>query len=165
VRDACVVAQPDDSSNSSLCAFVALNDMPGVAEAELKSHLRARLPDYMIPAKMEYVSVLPLNRNGKIDRKALEMRKSAYPFAPMIQHPPQTDAEQRVAQICQAVLGIDSIDIDQNLFDLGANSILAMMIASRLMIAFGVETPRTLVFDLPTVSGLAEFLSPNGEEI
>jgi acyl carrier protein len=56
-------------------------------------------------------------------------------------------------------LGVHSIGIDENLFDLGANSLLATMIVSRLTVAFGVELPLTLVFDLPTVSELATLLS------
>jgi acyl carrier protein len=61
------------------------------------------------------------------------------------------------------VLGLDSIGVDENLFDLGANSLLATMIVSRLMVSFGVELPLTLVFDLPTVSELATLLSSSAQ--
>jgi acyl carrier protein len=61
------------------------------------------------------------------------------------------------------VLGLDSIGVDENLFDLGANSLLATMIVSRLMVSFGVELPLTLIFDLPTVSELATLLSSSAQ--
>jgi acyl carrier protein len=60
-------------------------------------------------------------------------------------------------------LGLDSIGVDENLFDLGANSLLATMIVSRLMVSFGVELPLTLIFDLPTVSELATLLSSSAQ--
>jgi acyl carrier protein len=79
--------------------------------------------------------------------------------AGVVHEPPRTDSERRIAEICRTVLGVDSIGNNENLFDLGANSLLASMIASRLMVAFGVDLPLTLIFELPTVCDLATSLS------
>lgn len=159
VRDACVVTQPENTTDARLCAYVVRRNNPGPSSTELQSFLRARLPDYMVPYRFEFLSILPLNRNGKLDRRALEIRELSPRSAGVAHEPPRTDAERRVADICRTVLGIDAIGIDENLFDRGANSLLATMIASRLMAVFGVGLPLTVVFDRPTVSELATLLS------
>jgi acyl carrier protein len=66
-------------------------------------------------------------------------------------------SERLVAEICEVVLGVKQIDVNQNLFDLGANSLLAMMIVNRLSGAFGVDVPISLVFDRPTIAEIATF--------
>jgi acyl carrier protein len=113
----------------------------------------------MVPSLFEFLPDLPLNRNGKTDRRALESRKTIPRPKSVDYTPPRTDTERLIAGICEAVLGVKQIDINGNLFDLGANSLLAMMIVSRLSRAFDVELPTTLVFDLPTIAELATFLS------
>ena len=77
----------------------------------------------------------------------------------VVHEPPRTDSERRIAEFCRTVLGVASIGNNENLFDLGANSLLASMIASRLMVAFGVDLPLTLIFELSTVCDLATSLS------
>ena len=153
------MTQPENSADPKLCAYVVARDSPGPSQADLQSFLRARLPDYMVPSWFEFLPILPLNRSGKLDRRALETRKLVPHPARVVHEPPRTDTERRVAEICSTVLGVDSIGIDENLFDLGANSLLATMIVSRLMVAFGVELPITLVFDLTTVFELATLFS------
>jgi len=159
VRDACVVVQRENTTDSNLCAYVVARERRAPSISDLQAFLRARLPDYMVPSLFEFLPVLPLNRNGKTDRCALESRK-LLPRPDDVGHePPRTETERRIAAICEEVLRLESIGINQNLFDLGANSLLAMMIVSRLTRAIGVELPLTMVFDLPTVSELATFLS------
>jgi amino acid adenylation domain-containing protein len=163
VRDACVVAQSDNQIDTKLYAYVVTREHPRPAPSDLQSFLRAHLPDYMIPSRFEFLPSLPLNRSGKLDRRALETRALTPCLAGVVHEPPRTDTERRIAEICMTVLGLDSIGVDENLFDLGANSLLATMIVSRLMVSFGVELPLTLVFDLPTVSELATLLSSSAQ--
>ena len=159
VRDACVVVQNENTTDIKLCAYVVAAEGRAPSISDLQAFLRARLPDYMVPSLFEFLPVLPLNRNGKTDRLALESRKLV-PRPDGVGHePPRTETERRIAVICEEVLSLESIGINENLFDLGANSLLAMMIVSRLARASGVQLPLTLVFDFPTVSELATFLS------
>jgi acyl carrier protein len=113
----------------------------------------------MVPSVFEFLADLPLNRSGKIDRHALESRKIEHRTDVAIAEPPRTNAERRIVQICKAVLAIDEIGINDNLFDLGANSLLAMMIVNRLMTEFQVELSARIVFDFPTISEIAKFVS------
>jgi amino acid adenylation domain-containing protein len=159
LRDACVVLQRETMTDAKLCAYVVARAGRTPSRSDLQAFLRLRLPDYMVPSFFEFLPDLPLNRNGKTDRRALESRK-AIPRANRVNDTrPGTDAERLIAGICEEVLGDQQIGINENLFDLGANSLLAMMIVSRLSRAFDVELPITLVFDLPTVAELAMFLS------
>lgn len=159
VRDVCVAVQREDAGGISLCAFVVSRRQSRPSLPELKAFLRARLPDYMVPSVFEFLADLPLNRSGKIDRHALESRKIEHRMDVAIAEPPRTDAERRIVQICKAVLAIDEIGINDNLFDLGANSLLAMMIVNRLMTEFQVELSARIVFDFPTISEIAKFVS------
>jgi acyl carrier protein len=153
------VAQQKNTTDTKLCAYVVARERRAPSISDLQALLRARLPDYMVPSLFEFLPVLPLNRNGKTDRGALERRKLVPRLDGVGQEPPRTETERRIAEICEEVLRLESVGINENLFDLGANSLLVMMIVSRLTRAFGVELPLTLVFDLPTVSDLASFLS------
>ena len=163
VRDACVVVQRENTTDTKLCAYVVAREHRAPSISDLQAFLRARLPDYMVPSLFEFLPILPLNRNGKTDRRSLESRKVVPRPDGVVHELARTDTERRIAGICEAVLGVNSIGINENLFDLGANSLLAMMIVSRLTRAFGVELPLTLVFDLPTVSELATFLSSSAQ--
>jgi acyl-coenzyme A synthetase/AMP-(fatty) acid ligase/acyl carrier protein len=159
LRDACVVLQRETATDSKLCAYVVSREGQTPSMSDLQAFLRSSLPDYMVPSLFEFLPDLPLNRNGKIDRRALEARKSIPRQNHVNYTPARTDGERLIAEICEAVLGVKQIDINGNLFDLGANSLLATMIVSRLARAFDVELPPTLVFDLPRVADLATFLS------
>jgi amino acid adenylation domain-containing protein len=162
-RDVCVIAQRDEAEEMRLCAYIVLRHHSQPSVPDLKAFLRARLPDYMVPARFEFLADLPLNRSGKIDRRALESRKLERRPDGVIRESPRTDAERRIARICKGVLAMDEIGINENLFDLGANSLLAMMIVNRLIAEFEVQLNAALVFDIPTISGLAEFVSAHSE--
>jgi len=75
-----------------------------------------------------------------------------------------SDTEVVIVGICQTVLGLDSIGANENLFDLGANSLLATMVVTRMKRAFDLELPLALIFGVPTVSALATFVSNPRQE-
>jgi acyl carrier protein len=159
LRDACVILQRGPEEESKLCAYVVRREGEASSVPELQAFLRASLPDYMIPRVFEYLPDLPLNKNGKTDRRALESRKPTSLSIRRDYEPPETDSERVIAAICEKVLGAERIGMHENLFDLGANSLLSTMIVTRLSRSFAVELPTTLVFDLPTVRELAIFLA------
>ncbi|MGH3613894.1 MAG: amino acid adenylation domain-containing protein, partial [Pseudonocardia sp.] len=127
-------------------------NLPGTAE--LRAHLAAALPDYMVPAVFVTLGELPRNANGKLDRKALPAPdQAAQPAARYAA--PRTPAEHTLTQIWAQVLGADRVGIHDNFFELGGDSILSIQVMSRVRVAFGAElSPRVLFVD-PTVAGLA----------
>jgi acyl carrier protein len=124
---------------------------PLEAEA-LRAHIRAGLPEYMVPAHFVTLEALPLTENGKVDRKALpapERTAGAQYVAP------RTPTEEKLAAIWAEVLKVERVGIHDNFFELGGHSVLATQVVSRVRAAFSVELPLREFFAAPTTSGLA----------
>ncbi|HEY9652604.1 MAG TPA: condensation domain-containing protein, partial [Coleofasciculaceae cyanobacterium] len=124
--------------------------------SELRSFLRQKLPDYMVPSAFVILDSLPLTPNGKVDRRALPVcdrtkLKSEETFIS-----PRTPIEEVLAGIWAQVLGCESVDIHDNFFDLGGHSLLATQVMGRLRSVLQVELPLRCLFELPTIAELAE---------
>jgi amino acid adenylation domain-containing protein len=157
VRDVVVMARRDRPGEQRLAAYYVAHDGRSAAPGELKAHLRATLPEFMVPAFIVEMDALPLNANGKVDRRALpvpeaEGEEAAYTA-------PRTPAEEVLAAVWSDVLGAARPGVHDNFFDLGGHSLLAMRVMSRIREAFGVELPLAALFDAPTVAGLAAKLA------
>ena len=123
---------------------------------ELRELAASKLPDYMIPSAFTVMDAFPLTRNGKLDRGALPAPDAR--AGPMGRDfvAPRTDLERRIAQICGQVTGLEEVGIDDNFFtELGGNSLLATQLVARIRAAMDIEIPLTLLFQTPTVRGLA----------
>jgi len=152
LREAVVVAR-ELAGDRQLVAYVVPRAGAGVTAAELRAHLRERLPDYMMPGAFVLLETLPLTPHGKVDRRALpEPDRSA---AVEARTAPRDPAEELLAGIFAEVLRLDQVGIDQSFFELGGHSLLATRVASRVREAFGVDLPLRDVFEEPTVAGLA----------
>ena len=123
---------------------------------ELRSFLRDKLPDYMLPATFVIVRELPMTPNGKIDRRALPDPETHTSSAQKSM--PRSQLEQTLAAIWRAVLQIDHVGIDDNFFDLGGHSLLVAQVHSRLREQLGVELSMVDLFKYPTISVLAAHL-------
>lgn len=155
VREAVVLAREDAPGVKRLVAYIVSQPRAGLTTAVLRNHLLASLPDYMVPAAFVFLPALPLNANGKIDRRALpppENRRPdlATPFAP-----PITETEARLAQIFADVLRLDQVGIHDNFFELGGDSILNIQIVARAGQAGLYLMPQQL-FQHQTVTELAK---------
>ena len=152
VRETAVIAREDDLGNKRLAAFVSAAGPIDVED--LKTHLRARLPEFMIPSSFAVLERMPLTANGKIDRKALAAIVETSP-APAAAALPETPAQQTLAAIWEDVLGVARVGIHDNLFDLGGDSILIIQIVSRAREA-GLKLAPNQLFDHQTIAELAE---------
>ncbi|HEX8904635.1 MAG TPA: phosphopantetheine-binding protein, partial [Longimicrobiaceae bacterium] len=150
------------------CAVVAREDVPGsarlvayvVGDAEpdaLREHLRRTLPEYMVPSAFVRLGALPLNPNGKLDRKALP----APDFTPSEETyvAPRTPVEEALAEIWSDVLNVERVGVNDSFFELGGHSLLVMRVVSYVREIFGVELPLRTIFDAPTISQLATLLT------
>ncbi|MFV9632066.1 non-ribosomal peptide synthase/polyketide synthase [Mycobacterium neumannii] len=148
------------TSVDSLAGHV--NDPAAVERvAELRTFAAERLPEFMVPAAIMMLDALPLTVNGKLDRRALPAPRfisgAAY-------RAPRDQREQMVASLFGEVLGATKVGIDDSFFDLGGHSLSAMRLLGRLRAELGVEVPIREFFDMPTVAGLAEWISECGGE-
>ncbi|HEX8694770.1 MAG TPA: non-ribosomal peptide synthase/polyketide synthase, partial [Longimicrobium sp.] len=150
VREAVVLAREDRPGEKRLVAYVVADAWPG-ADA-LRAHLSARLPDYMVPGALVELDALPLTPSGKVDRRALPAPELAAerPYVA-----PRTAAEEVLAEIWSAVLGVERVGAEDNFFELGGHSLVATRVVSRARHAFGVELPLRAVFEAQTVRALA----------
>ncbi|MEP7339390.1 MAG: amino acid adenylation domain-containing protein, partial [Acidobacteriota bacterium] len=106
---------------------------------QLRRYLQAKLPEHMIPSAFVLMDALPLNRNGKVDRRALPAPEQARPELNESFIAPRTPAERRLAGIWSQVLGLEQVGVEDNFFELGGHSLLATQVVSRVREAFGVE--------------------------
>jgi len=152
VREA-VVLPRGTGDETRLAAWIVAAGDPAPAPTELRAHLSARLPDYMVPAAFVPVDALPLTRNGKVDRRALPDPDPASSSAGSV--PPRTPTETELARIWAELLGVERVGAEDGFFALGGHSLLATRVTTRVRVAFGVELPLRAVFESPTLSALA----------
>ncbi|HKN51283.1 MAG TPA: amino acid adenylation domain-containing protein, partial [Amycolatopsis sp.] len=147
VAQAAVVVREDHPGGKQLVAYV----VSGADTGALRSFLARTLPDYMIPAVFVSMDRFPLNRNGKLDRRALP--------APVVQTnghvAPGTATEQTLAEIWAEVLDADRVGTEDNFFMLGGDSLRSLAIAAKASAAFGVRLTPADVLTARTVAGLA----------
>jgi amino acid adenylation domain-containing protein/thioester reductase-like protein len=147
-----VAARESDGTGHRLVAYYT----GAASESELRDYLRERLPSYMTPGVFMQLERLPLTPNGKVDRKALPApeREAGAEFVA-----PRNAVEETVAGIWREALGLERVSVDANFFDLGGHSLLVMRVISRLREAFHVEAPARLLFEAPTVAGVAQAIA------
>ncbi len=152
VRAAVVSISDDARGDKRLVAHVVPETRPEVTATGLREHLKRKLPAYMIPDALVFLDALPLSSNGKIDRRALSIsmpdqdESSAIGFVA-----PRDDLETRLARIWEEVLGIKKVGIRNNLFDLGAHSLVVARLLARIEREFGRRMTFASVFEAPTI--------------
>jgi acyl carrier protein len=151
VREAAVVAGEAAPGDWRLSAYVVAAAGTAPSAAELREHLKARLPAYMVPSSYAALAALPLTPTGKLDRAALPaLAGGGDGYAP-----PQTAVEELLVGIWQEVLRRAPIGVNDNLFDLGGHSLLLPQLAARIEQALQLEVPLRTLFEAPTVAQLA----------
>jgi SagB-type dehydrogenase family enzyme len=132
--------------------------------SEVKSSLRGRLPDYMIPSSYVLLNTLPLTSNGKVDRKALpppdEVQTEQLPETYTA---PETEIEQVIAAVMQEVLKLDQVSVHRNFFDLGGTSVHMIQVYNKVRALLQKDFPVLAVFEHPTVRALAKYLDEGAE--
>ncbi|PKH63816.1 non-ribosomal peptide synthetase, partial [Halomonas sp. Choline-3u-9] len=151
VREAVVVAQ-EGPGGSRLVAYVVPQVAIELDTSKLRERLGQQLPDYMVPGVVVTLDALPLNANGKVDRKALPEPG----FASGTQYePPQGEVEEALAEIWSEILGFERVGRYDNFFELGGHSLLATQISARFTQRFGEVLPVRLIFEHPTLAKMA----------
>ncbi len=154
VESCVVVVRADPSGGGRLVAYLVATSGDELDSAALRRVLETRLPAYMIPAAFVVLPALPLDPNGKIDRRALpEPSPSVQADRGFIA--PRTPLEEEVAQVWCEVLGLERVGVEDNFWDLGGHSLLATRVLARLADTFGVEIQLQALFLAPTLGGFA----------
>ncbi|NMX87848.1 non-ribosomal peptide synthetase [Pseudomonas sp. WS 5010] len=159
VRDAAVGVQ-EGVNGKHLVGYLVASDAslnPGERLDRIKQRLRSELPEYMVPLHWLWLERLPLNANGKLDRKALpaleigQLHSEDYLA-------PRSELEQTLATIWAQVLKVEQVGVLDNFFELGGHSLLATQIASRVQKSLQRDVPLRAMFECSTVAELATYI-------
>ena len=158
VKDAVVVVREEPAGDKRLVGYVARQAGAQIGVEELRSYLKAKLPDYMVPGQWVMLEALPLNANGKVDRRALPEPQAPGQVRGDFMGP-RTELERLIAGVWQQVLGVEKVDVQANFFDLGGHSLLLVRVHSKLQELLKRDLAIIELFKFPTVGSLAEHLS------
>lgn len=153
VREAVVVAR-ESGGELRLFGYIQADPESPVSTEDLRAHLRAILPEQMIPATYVIVGSLPLTPSGKLSRSNLPDPQEEAPHS-ITGAVPRTPVEIALVRLWSEILQVQSVGIRDNFFELGGHSLLATRVISRIRDEFGAELPVRLMFDNPTVEALA----------
>jgi amino acid adenylation domain-containing protein/FkbH-like protein len=155
IREAAVVAREDAPGEKCLVAYVTWRDATKAPDTmELRAHLQALLPEYMVPRAFVSLDTLPLTPSGKLNRRALPVPEWSK-LVVATGEPPRGEIEEALASIWQELLRVGSVARDDDFFRLGGHSLLATRVTSRIRALFKVELPVRAIFEAPTVRLLA----------
>ena len=160
VRQAVVAARRQPRGDPRLVAYVVPAAEVAPSSAELRSFLALRLPDYMVPGSFTPLAALPMTPNGKVDRRSLPEPRPAARAAYLA---PRTALEAALADTWREVLGVETVGVDDDFFDLGGHSLSAVQAAARIRGALDVDVQLRHIFQFPTVAKLAEALAERPE--
>jgi amino acid adenylation domain-containing protein len=163
IRDAIAVLKTSATEDSRIVAYLVAQTSDPPEAPELRSFLRQRVPEYMIPASFVFLDSFPLNGNGKIDRRALPQPKVSSPestAAEALADP----IEARLRDVFCSVLGLSAIGVNDDFFDLGGHSLTAAQLFREINLCFNLDLPLATLFHAPTVRAVAALIRESGVE-
>jgi len=162
IKEALIVLHEDKLGNQHLVAYVVpqtladVSDEPKVIDA-WKRALGKKLPEYMVPATYMLIDAIPLMPNGKVDRKSLPepvMNK----YVSNDYEEAHTETQKKLQDIALKTIAVDKIGINDNFFDLGVNSLMAVLMMVQVENVFGKRLPLSVLFNFPTIKYLSAML-------
>jgi acyl carrier protein len=160
IREAVAVIS-EENSERRLVAYVVAPHGKSLMVSELRAHMRERLPEYMIPAVFVMLAEMPLTPNGKVDRRALPLPEGVRPELEKEYVAPRNETEEALAVIWGQILGVEKIGVNDNYFDLGGDSLMAMQLISRMSEVFQVKLQVNQFFEAPSVQEMAQIIRLN----
>ncbi|WP_338910501.1 amino acid adenylation domain-containing protein [Mycetohabitans rhizoxinica] len=159
VAQAIVAIRDDRQGHKQLIGYVVADPQGKnkLDAAGLRQHVAHHLPEYMVPVAVVLLDALPLTPSGKVDRRALPEPEVVSSYS----RTPRSPQEQKLAELFAEVLDVQQVGIDDNFFDLGGTSLLAMRLVSRIRTALDVEFTIRTLFENLTVASLAQRLTQN----
>jgi hypothetical protein len=153
-----VALRQDQHGENRLVGYVVSKETHAkLNNSELREFMRQRVPAYMVPAAIVQIPSVPLTSNGKVNRKALP-EPEIQDIHGTEQIRPKKAEEEIVSGIFAEVLNLDAVGVRQNFFEAGGHSLLVTQVTSRIRNAFEVEMPVKILFENPTVAGLAQWV-------
>ena len=165
VQESIVLAWGGGPAGKRLVAYVVLDEGQALTNADLQEYLQDKLPEYMVPSAFVILDEFPLTQNGKINRRALpepseeQFRSHTTEFVA-----PESETEQKLANIWSKTLDVSQIGVDDNLFELGGNSLLIARMIAQIKEVTGEKLPLATFFEYPTIRQLAQVIDGSGDD-
>lgn len=155
IKKALVTSHQQDNGHALLLGYFTTTDEQSIDISALNAHLKTSLPAWSVPDELLPINSFPTTVNGKVDEQALPtpQRQSEIYIAP------QSPLEETVHAMWQRVLELDSVSMDAEFFDIGGNSLMAMMMVTDVKSEFGIEIEVMDVFNTKSPSGMAQLIS------
>ena len=164
VKEVVIMARQDAPGEKRLVAYIVPKTDRTPAIADLRAHLKQKLPEHMVPSAFVTLTELPLTLNGKVNRKALPAPDQTRPDLAGTYVAARDPLEQQLTQLWQNVFGVEPIGIQDNFFELGGHSLLAVRLFAQIKKLTGKELPLVTLFQAPTIEQLAAILHQEGWE-
>ncbi|ASS75346.1 hypothetical protein CIG75_10315 [Tumebacillus algifaecis] len=152
IHEAVVVTATSKAGEKRLVAYVVAQDDSKLNGAALREALNLRLPDYMIPSAFVMLDRLPLNQNGKVDRRALPTPDASLWENSDRDARTRTPLEEIIGGIWADVLGRQQVSMNENFFDAGGHSLLVTQVVTRINEVFGLQMQLRALFEAPTIT-------------
>jgi len=162
IAEAVVIVLEEIPEEKHLVAYIVTNPLQPITSSQLRQFLKQKLPEYMIPSAYVMLDALPLTPNGKVDRHALPAVDTLNQYLEDNYIAPSSEIEAKLVEIWAKLLGKTSLGVCDNFFELGGHSLLATQLISRIRDVFKIEMPLSILFDCPTVAGLARYIETSG---
>ena len=159
VKHVAVVAREDQPGEKRLVAYVVEGQRAAFSSNAARSRLAEHLPEYMVPAVFVVVDAFPLTASGKLDRLNLPRPSRTRPDSAQPYVGPRNQMEESIARIWCELLDLDSVGIDDNFFDLGGTSLLALRIISRINEMLCTDHQVVRIFQHPTIARYSDALT------
>ena len=160
VSEAVVLAQ--ENPRDHLVAYVLANRQLSPSINELRNYVKAKLPNYMVPASFLLLDSLPLTPTGKVDRRSLPMPERTRVELERTFVAPRNRLESQLAKIWAEVLGVKAVGVRDNFFEMGGHSLLAVRLFAQIEKTLGKRLSLATLFQAPTVEQLASILRQQG---
>ncbi|MEM7593941.1 MAG: amino acid adenylation domain-containing protein, partial [Cyanobacteria bacterium P01_A01_bin.83] len=157
IRETVVIAREDIPGDKRLVAYI-ISQQEQPHSNDLRSFLKELLPNYMVPSIFVFLDTIPLTPNGKVDRRALPIPSNTRQEPSSTFVSPQDELEFHLTKIWSQVLGIEPIGIRDNFFDLGGNSLQAVVLFAQIEKQFGKSLPLATLFQSATIAEIAQII-------
>ena len=159
-----MIVHEDEPGDKRLVAYVIPKSENDFHQNDLRKFLKDKLPDYMMPSAFVQMKIFPRTPSGKIDKRNLPKPEFKRPELDSIYIEPKTDLEKTFSKIWGSLLKIDKVGTNDNFFDLGGNSLMALQMIAKLKTEHGIDLPVVKLYQHPEVSSIVKFLSSEKTE-
>ena len=158
ISESVVIDNDDLPGGTRLIAYIVPEEGVEPESAQLYAFLKEKIPSYMIPSIFVTLKEIPLTPNGKVNRAELPVPQVSEDGTSANFVAPRSPQEETLAEIWRETLGVAQVGVESNFFDLGGHSLLATRVVTQIRERFGVELPLRVLFESPTIAGLAQHL-------